>query len=292
MAGLAEHLAVGVTSVARCWSLKRADGQVQGFTDHDRDLTFEGVVFRANTGLTAHALEQTTGLAVDNSEALGALSDLSLSEADIEAGRYDGAEVRAWQVNWANVEERQLVFRGSLGEITRSGGAFRAELRGLAEALNQPQGRVFQKPCTAVLGDGECQFDLSLPGYAVEWDVTGVEEGRRFAFADAGGFVERWFERGAFRVLTGAAAGLVGVIRSDVTADGKRDIVLWEALRAPIALGDRVRLEPGCDKRAETCRAKFDNFLNYRGFPAIPGEDWQLAYPRRGGRNDGGSLSS
>jgi hypothetical protein len=31
-----------------------------------------------------------------------------------------------------------------------------------------------------------------------------------------------------------------------------------------------LRLEAGCDKRAETCRLKFGNFLNFRGFPAFP----------------------
>jgi uncharacterized phage protein (TIGR02218 family) len=46
----------------------------------------------------------------------------------------------------------------------------------------------------------------------------------------------------------------------------------------------------GCDKRAETCRAKFGNFLNFRGFPHIPGEDWVTAYPKDGVIHDGTSL--
>ena len=75
-------------------------------------------------------MQQSTGLSVDNTEALGALSDAAIREADIEAGRYDGAEVRAWLVNWADVSARQLQFRGSIGELRRAGGAFEAELRG------------------------------------------------------------------------------------------------------------------------------------------------------------------
>jgi uncharacterized phage protein (TIGR02218 family) len=51
-----------------------------------------------------------------------------------------------------------------------------------------------------------------------------------------------------------------------------------------------VRLEAGCDKRAETCRLKFANFLNFRGFPHLPGEDWLTAVPKAEGANDGGSL--
>ena len=130
-AGLKAHLATGVTTVARAWAVTRADGLRLGFTDHDRDLEFDGLVFRADSGLSALAVEQATGLAVDNTEALGALSAAAITEADIDAGRYDGAEVMAWLVNWAEVAQRHVVFRGSIGEIERRGGAFKAELRGL-----------------------------------------------------------------------------------------------------------------------------------------------------------------
>lgn len=291
-ADLLAHLASGATTVCRCWALTRADGHVYGFTDHDRDLAFEGIVFRAGTGLTARALQQTTGLSVDNTEALGALSDASLTEEDILAGRYDGAEVRAWLVNWAEVGQRVLQFRGTVGEVTRAGGAFQAELRGLTEALNQPQGRVYQRQCAAVLGDGQCRFDLTRPGYATERAAEGVEAGRVFRFAAMPGFDERWFERGRVRILTGRAAGLVGVVKNDRAEGAGRRIELWEAIALPVAPGDVVRIEAGCDKRAETCRLKFQNFLNFRGFPDIPGEDWLMSYPVRSGANTGGSRTS
>ena len=93
--GLNTHLKSGATTVCRAWAVRRADGVTLGFTDHDRDLSFDGVTFRAGTGLTARSLMQSTGLAVDNSEAFGALSSDAVREADIESGRYDGAEVRA-----------------------------------------------------------------------------------------------------------------------------------------------------------------------------------------------------
>jgi len=288
---ITEHLSRGVTTVCRAWAVSRRDGVAMGFTDHDRDLAFEGVTFRAATGLTARALQQTSGLAVDNSEAAGALSDTSVTEADILAGRFDGAEVRVWRVNWADVTERGLLFRGSIGEVVRAGGAFRAELRGLTEMLNAPQGRLFQRPCTAVLGDGRCRFDLAAAGYAAERAVEGVEAGRVFRFADFTGFDDRWFEAGRLRVLTGAAAGLVGIVKNDRLSAAGREVELWQALGAAVGPGDVVRLEAGCDKRLETCRLRFDNVLNFRGFPDIPGDDWLTAVPARaGGAKDGGSL--
>ena len=287
---LRAHMETGTTCVCRCWSVTRGDGVTLGFTDHDRALSFEGIAFRADSGLTARALQQSTGLSVDKSEALGALSAPAITEADIEAGRFDGAEVRAWLVNWMAPEERILQFRGSLGEITRSGGAFRAELRGLADALNQQRGRVYHSRCSAVLGDGRCGVDLTQPGLDLEGAVTGFADGRIVEMVDPGGFAEAWFQRGAFEVLDGAAAGLKGVVKSDASIGGTRRLALWEVLRAPLIDGDRVRVVAGCDKRPETCRTKFSNMLNFRGFPNIPGEDWLVSYPRQGGGNTGGSL--
>lgn len=290
-AALKAHLASGNTTLARAFALTRKDGTVMGFTDHDRDLSFDGVVFRADTGLTARALQMGTGLSVDNSEAFGALRSDAITEEDILAGRYDGADILGWLVNWADPAVRVLQFRGTLGEITRSGGAFAAELRGLSEALNQPQGRIYQARCSAVLGDAACRFDLNQPGYADERPVETVTGARVFDFAQMAGFDDRFFEKGRFRVLTGQAAGLIGVIKNDrLSLSGSRQVELWQALGVEPAPGDQVRLEAGCDKRADTCQLKFGNFVNFQGFPTIPGEDWLMSFPARSDVNNGGSL--
>lgn len=288
--GLYSHLATGATTVCRAWAVVRRDGTVYGFTDHDQDLMFEGIAFLASTGLTARALQQTTGLSVDNTEALGALSDASVSEADLLAGRFDGAEVWAWLVNWATVEERVMQFRGTFGEVSRAGGAFQAELRGLTEGLNQPQGKAYQRTCSAVLGDGSCSFDLTQPGYFSERTVEEVLDQRIFRFADFAGFDDRWFERGRLVGITGNAAGLTGLVKNDRIIGAGREIELWQSLGSVLVAGDTIRVEAGCDKRASTCRVKFGNFLNFRGFPHIPGEDWLTSYPVSSRANRGRSL--
>jgi uncharacterized phage protein (TIGR02218 family) len=287
---LLAHLESGLTTVARCWSLERSDGVVQGFTDHDLDLSFDGIVFRASSGLTARALMQTTGLAVDNSEAIGALQSDVISEADIIAGRYDNAAVVGWLVNWSDVSERYVQFRGNLGEITRAGGAFSAEMRGLTEALNQPQGRVFQKPCSAILGDASCTVDLNNPAYSVTATVTDMNGDKQVVLPELSQFTAGDFTQGVMQVETGSAQGLKALIKDDNSAPGVRVVTLWQGLNADLEAGDQVKLSVGCDKRASTCRAKFNNFINYRGFPHIPGQDWLMSYPVKSGSNTGGAL--
>lgn len=284
---LYSHLASGSTTVCRAWTVRRRDGLVLGFTDHDRDLLVDGVSCRADTGMTARALQQTTGLSVDNSEAFGALSAAAITEADLTAGRFDGAEVQAYLVNWAAPQDFLLQFRGSLGEISRADGSFKAELRGLTELLNRPHGMAYTPGCSAVLGDGRCRFDLRQPGYFAEVAVNATDDGRIFTFHDFASFDERWFEGGRFTPISGAASGLVGVVKIDRQTGSERRIELWQSLRAPITAGDMVRIEAGCDKSATTCRVKYSNFLNFRGFPHIPGEDWLASYPVPGRPNGG-----
>ena len=107
---IATHLETGLTTISRCWAVTRKDGRVFGFTDHDDDISFDGITFKADTGLTASALQQVTGLAVDNSEAIGALTQAAVTEEDIAAGRFDGAQVTYWLVNWSDVSERCLLY--------------------------------------------------------------------------------------------------------------------------------------------------------------------------------------
>jgi len=287
---LAAHLASGATTLCRCWKLTRGDGQVLGFTDHDRDLTFDDVVFSANSGLDAAAIQQTTGLSVDNSQAVGALSDFGLTETDIKTGKYDKAEVLAWLVNWDDVSQRVLQFRGSIGEIRRNGAVFEAELRGLTEALNQVQGRAYHRKCSAVLGDARCKFDLTQTGYFAQLAVETGDGLGVFDFSALVDFEDGWFRNGTLRVLTGDGAGVIRAIKRDRFEDGVRRISLWQEVPIRLSGDDQVRLEAGCDKQVQSCRLKFHNFLNYRGFPNIPGEDWAMSYPTRSGVNDGGSL--
>ena len=80
------------------------------------------------------------------------------------------------------------------------------------------------------------------------------------------------------------------MIKHDRRIDGLREIELWEPIRGAIGTGTQVRLVAGCDKRMETCRLKFNNLLNFQGFPDLPNEDWMMAVPKSTSANNGGSL--
>jgi uncharacterized phage protein (TIGR02218 family) len=284
---LQSHLDTGATTLCHCWKLARADGSVLGFTDHDRDLAFDGVTFEAAAGFTASALESTSGLAVDNLDILGALVSERLSESDLSAGLFDDAQIEIWRVNWAAADQRVLLRKGNLGEVSRGTTGFTAELRGLAHRLNQPTGRLYQYACDADLGDRACGLDLddaALKGAGV---VTEAAENRIVTASGLDDFAEGWFERGRLRFTSGANAGAALEVKLHAKTPAGALLELWQAMPRDIAPGDAFEVTAGCDKQLGTCRAKFGNAFNFRGFPHMPGNDFIVSTPQAGGSNGG-----
>jgi uncharacterized phage protein (TIGR02218 family) len=287
--GLQDHLDGGVTSLCRCWRLTTAGGGTMGFTDHDRDLVFEGTIFAAGSGFTASEMESGLGLAVDDLEAAGALSADGLTAERLQAGDFDHAAVEVWLVNWQVPAQRLLLRKGHLGEVRHGTRGFTAELRGLAHLLNQEKGRIFQNGCDAVLGDRRCGVDLAARGTAAT--VTAAEAARRITVGGAEAFAAGWFARGTARFASGANLSRTAEIKTHRVTSGAAIVEFWQPMPFAVAAGDRLTLYPGCDKQFATCRTKFDNRLNFRGFPHMPGSDFVLGYVRQGDPdNTGGSL--
>jgi hypothetical protein len=153
---LAARIESGAATLCHAWVLRRADGVVMGFTDHDRDLTLKGVLCRAGSGWTAGAGEGEAGLSAGGLSASGGLDDEAITEGDVATGLYDGARVALWRVDWTQPELAVRLWAGTLARIRRENGAFVADLDGPMAALERVVGRTYGRSCDAVLGDGRC----------------------------------------------------------------------------------------------------------------------------------------
>lgn len=280
-ADLAAHLASGVTTLCWCWRITRRDGVVFGFTDHDRPLTFEGTTFEAASGFTASDIKDSLGLSVDNLEVTGALSSATLTEDDLAAGRYDDARIAIYRVNWADPSQRVLMRSGSIGEVRRSGNGFTAELRGLAHYLQQAMGRLFQLTCDADLGDFRCTVDLSSPAFSGSGAITSVRSARRFDVSGLEGFAGGFFTRGLFSFTSGASAGLKIEVKAHTKLSSSDLVELWAEAEGGPAAGDTFKVTAGCDKHFETCKMRFSNTINFRGFPSMPGNQFLMQVGRK-----------
>ena len=267
-ASLLSHMQQGTTTLAWCWKVTRADGEVFGFTSVDIPLTIDGVTYEAATGFTPSALEGQLDLAVPNLEVQGLLNSASITEADLLAGVWDGAEVEIFQVNFADLSQGAMTLQvGTIGQITSGTTAFRAEGRGLVQALQQPVGEVYSAACSANLGDSRC--GVNLAPLTVTGTVTAVTSAR--AFTDSGrAEAADYFGAGVLEWLTGANAGQ----RIEVATFSGGAFTLHLAMPSAIAVGDTYSVYPGCRKRrTEDCLTKFSNVVNFRGFPDVPLND-------------------
>ncbi len=171
---LQAHLAGETTTLATCWRIIRTDGRTFFFTDHDRDLEFEGDVYRAKSGYSRTAISNDASMAVDNLDVEGVFDSAEITETDLRAGLFDHAEVRIFLVNWRDLSQGSIrMRRGWFGEVGLSeAGVFRTELRGMTQALSQHMGEIYSPECRADLGDHRCTVPIEPPEIQREADYA------------------------------------------------------------------------------------------------------------------------
>jgi uncharacterized phage protein (TIGR02218 family) len=284
-APLAASLASGVTTLAHVWVITRRDAQVFAFTDHDAPLLFDALTCEPMTGLSAGAIEKSVGLGVDSASVVGALASGAITETDLARGLWDGARVELHRVDWTDAAQRLHLYAGRIGEVRRGAQAFEAELRGLQAPLNVAIGRVFSRFCDADLGDARCAKNIETSVFRGAGVVTALLADGAFRADGLEAYAEGWFTRGR---LVWSAGGENEIAAHRVEA-GDGVLELLDSPGPALTLSAAFTVYAGCDKRFETCRLKFANTLNFRGFPHMPGNDAVQARPAAGEPLDGGS---
>lgn len=263
-------LAQALCAFAFCWRLERRDGVTIGLTSHDRALDVGGLRYAPAPGITPSAVLRGGDPREDLTEVAGALTSTALSEADLDAGRWDGARALLHLTEWTNPGALWLeLARGTLGSVTKSGSGYSAALAGLGTLLAQPVAPVTSPTCRAGLGDRDCAVDLR-PLTSVAALVEAEGERVRFPGLGAG-----LYAFGSLRWLTGSGAAIQQMI---VDQDGD-DLFLAEPPPFAVPAGTLAALTQGCDKRLVTCSARFGNAVNFRGEPFLPGMDLLTRYP-------------
>lgn len=286
---LALHQAQRSTTLAWCWRFERRDGQVFCFTSCDNKLRIDGEVYGSVSGLTPSALAQSAGLAVDNTEVNGALIPGSITEEDLVAGRWDGAFMTMFEVNYRDLSMGRMVLRtGYVGNVQAGRVAFQAEMRGLAQLLQQTVGALYTKNCRHTLGDAKC--GVNTAAITATGAFTAVTSRRVVADSGRGEATDR-FTAGLLRVTSGLNAG----VAMEIAAFDGGEFALVLPLPFNPAVGDTYEAVPGCRKRHERsllnpggvsdCIDGFNNILNFGGFPFVPGGDKVLGLGGTEGTN-------
>ncbi len=267
---LEEMLGKPLCTLAFCWRLERRDGISIGLTSHDRDLVIDGMRYRAAPGMRPAAVRGGITAEGGDTDVEGALVADAINEADLTAGRWDGAALELRLTEWESPGALWLLLaRGELGAVGRKGGAFTAELVGAAAVLRQAVAPSTSPDCRAALGDRQCRVDLAGRRRIVT--VAGVEG----ADVAASGLTAGDYAFGTLRWLSGANGGIVQGV-ADNAADS---VMLVDPPPFAVEAGTLALLTEGCDRQMETCATRFANALNFRGEPYLPGTDLLTRYP-------------
>ena len=267
MPGIAEG---PLTTLALCWRVERSDGAGLALTSHDAALVHGGERFLGSPGMVPGTVSRSSGMEPHSGEVAGALSAVSLSEQDLNLGRWDGARVTLLAVDWGAPDAAPVqLLRGEIGEVATEGSGFTAELRGAAWRLSDPVCPSTSPECRAQFGDKQCRVDLAgrtVAAIVTSWSSTVLTLDRPF---------DGDFLFGRLRYLSGQNCGLTTVILGVAGAQ----VTVRDLPRGLVEAGCRVELRHGCDKRFETCAGRFANAVNFRGEPHLPGNDLLTRYP-------------
>jgi len=161
-ASLQTHLESAATTLCTCWKITRQDGQIFGYTDHDLNLTIDGLVYKSESGYFRSAIASSSETNVDNVDVEGFLDDAEISEVELRYGKFDYATVEIFVTNWADLTQGIVAMRyGMFGEtVISSSGLFRIELRGLTQLFSQQIVDVYTPECRADFGDEKCGVSL------------------------------------------------------------------------------------------------------------------------------------
>jgi len=260
-----------VTTLAMCWKLKLRNKKVLGFTNHDKDIVIDDVLYIADSGFTSSAVASNSDLSVDNLDIQGIISNSIISEDDILSGLYDHAEIEVFMTDYLNPHTGIIKLRkGWFGEVKLSSSHFIVEVRGLLQSLDATIGELYSPNCRACLGDSQCCVDTEL--YRInDLHVTEIIDDQSFLFkantqSEAKIQNNKMYLYGTVLFHTGKNAGHSIEIQY---CDHQR-ICIMLPLPHAVSIHDAFSILPGCDKNISTCINTYKNAINFRGEPHIP----------------------
>lgn len=271
-----------VTTTCLCWRIERQDGVVLGFTDHDADVPFGGLTYLASTSFVASAIEDQLGLAVSNLDIAGAVSSDVVTNEDLEAGRYDGADLTIYLVNWLIPAQRAVIHNGPLGQVMLGDLGFQAEMRSLAQNYQQYIVSLSAQKCRSNFGDtgsglqSGCNFALPAPVVGTISSTTtrsifSVSAVGSFPDGTKGSLAGGYFAEGTVKFTSGKNQGIAREVMLSTSA---LDFTMKIPFPLLIQVGDAVELQIGCDKTLPVCRQSYDNVINRRCEDYVPGSDF------------------
>ncbi|MBI3144739.1 MAG: phage BR0599 family protein [Pseudogulbenkiania sp.] len=253
-----------------CLRIVPTFGPVIRLTHYPHDMTMSnGQVYKAFQGNDFTGYTSGSGMSPAMVDLEGVADLAGISKDAVISGVYDGARCYLFATTWKTpIEDEEEIVASIFGKTTIIDDKYRIEEMSLIDALNQSVGETYGPACKKVFGSQSyagCKVDLGP--ITITGTVTAISSSSVFRDA-ARTEVADWFAAGTIRFTTGANAGLSPIEVKRYEADGT--IEIFEPFHYPVQIGDAYEMTPGCRKRLEDCRDKWNNVVNFLGFSFVP----------------------
>ncbi len=245
-ANMQAQAATGSTTWARCVRIVTRDGLTIALTEHDRSLSVDlgdgkgTITYSPSDGVSLSAGRVGGDLAVDNIEIIGAVDDARIVPEDAHGGRFDGASVVLFELDWENPSGGQnIYFAGTVGEVRSSGDEFVFELRSIAALMQRPIAQTIGAMCRKSFGstaasertpNTACGVDLAPPSWQASTAYTATEDGDRLVGSRVKPTTANgWWYRCTVAGTSGASEPAWPITEGATVTDGT---VTWKAERA------------------------------------------------------------
>ena len=277
-ASLQAEISGGSSQLVKIIKITREDGNITRLTDHDQpivvpsDGTYLPTTSFIVTSISSNITEGSSAAEIEIQ--FGNLSG-QVAKADVRAGLYRNAKIEVDVIAWENPSYGKVnLFTGWIGPFvgydTQKG---TAQLLGFSQKALNRIGEKYAPECRATLGDARC--GINRASYSTTGTVSSVTSGYDFRATFAVNPAADVYTLGIIEWSTGNNAGLkMEIIRQDNYDATDDRVLLAQAMPYDIQVGDTFTAFQGCDKRPTTCTTKFNNILNFRGEPFVPGPDF------------------
>lgn len=233
------------------------DLKMSNSTIYETDSGYEQTSFISSTSINPASIDLTGFVGVSG-----------ITREQIASGIFDNAKVYIFKCNYLNpVEDYEPITSGFFGKTTLEDDKYVIQGMSLVDALNQSVERIYAPACYKVFGSQEfAQCKKALGPLTVTGTITSVVDNYTFSDSSRSEALGYW-NYGNIRFITGLNAGTKPI---DIKSYGSGSFSLFEALYYTPNVGDQYELIPGCGKSRDECRDKWNNVVNFGGFPDLP----------------------
>lgn len=257
--------------ICRLVKITRKNGTVIRIAESQTDLLVDGETYVRARGFLVSSLPFRLNASSNSAQfEISVIDGGTPDPDDLRNGLYDTAEVVISAASHLIPANGKIdLFRGNFGDITLTdAGLVQVTVMGLLSRASQLLVEHYSPMCRTQFGDARCKVPLGP--LTIAGTVTAISG---FSITISGAAASQpadYWKLGLVIPTTGPGVGDGFEIR----AWSPPTILTYLPAVGKLYAGDSVNLIPGCDfTRGPLGCNRYNNIINYRGEPYVPGED-------------------